>query len=113
MSDLVCLGCPCSLYTKPIMALPLRQMYTQATYVAVAVLCVALCSTSSAQAQLSNLPLTADLTGNGWTIKNGNGSITLDGSIPGYALEALQASGKVPNPLERCVVRYWASAVVM
>ena len=48
-----------------------------------------------------NLPLSSDLTGTGWQITNGNGSISVDGSVPGYALEALHAAGKAPNPLDR------------
>lgn len=52
-------------------------------------------------AQSPNLPLTTDLTGKGWTVKNTNGSITLDTAVPGYALEALVNAGQAPNPLER------------
>ena len=52
-------------------------------------------------AQSSSLPLVTDLAGPGWTVQNTNGSITLDTSIPGYALEALVNAGKAPNPLER------------
>ena len=59
------------------------------------------CSFSS-YAQLSNLPLINDLTGSGWTIKNGNGSISVDAAVPVYALEALYNAKMVPNPLERC-----------
>lgn len=59
------------------------------------------CSLSS-YAQLSNLPLIDDLAGPGWTIKNGNGSITVDAAVPVYALEALYNAKMVPNPLERC-----------
>lgn len=56
----------------------------------------------SSYAQLSNLPLINDLAGSGWTIKNGNGSITVDAAVPVYALEALYNAKMVPNPLERC-----------
>ena len=56
---------------------------------------------AAALASADNLPLSSDLTGNGWHITNGNGSISVDGSVPGYALEALHAAGKAPNPLER------------
>ena len=63
---------------------------------------IVLCTASSVRAQQPNLPLVDDLTGKGWTIKNGNGSMTLDASVPGYALEALQAAGKAGNPLDRC-----------
>ena len=68
---------------------------------ALVVLAIALCAASQATAD-GNLPLSSDLTGKGWQITNGNGSMTVDGSVPGYALEALQAAGKVGNPLERC-----------
>jgi hypothetical protein len=68
---------------------------------ALVVLAIALCAASQASAD-GNLPLSSDLTGKGWQITNGNGSMTVDGSVPGYALEALQAAGKVGNPLERC-----------
>ena len=54
-----------------------------------------------AEAQASNLPLVTDLTGSGWTIKNGNGSISVDASVPVYALEALHQAKKVPDPLDR------------
>ncbi|CAL8468004.1 g7542 [Coccomyxa elongata] len=58
------------------------------------------CSLSS-YAQLSNLPLINDLAGPGWTIKNGNGSIRVDATVPVYALEALYNAKMVPNPLDR------------
>ena len=67
---------------------------------AVMLLAIVLCAASFASAD-NNLPLSTDLTGKGWQITNGNGSITVDGSVPGYAVEALQAAGKVPDPLER------------
>jgi hypothetical protein len=59
------------------------------------------CLPSTSNAQLSNLPLITDLTGSGWTIQNGNGSISVDASVPVYALEALQDAKMVPNPLDR------------
>ena len=59
------------------------------------------CLSSTSNAQLSNLPLITDLTGSGWTIKNGNGSISVGASVPVYALQALQDAKLVPNPLER------------
>ena len=62
---------------------------------------IVLCTASPVKAQQPNLPLVDDLTGKGWTIKNGNGSMTLDASVPGYALEALHEAGKVGDPLER------------
>ena len=68
---------------------------------AVALLGAILSVSSSSNAQLSNLPLINDLAGPGWTIKNGNGSITVDAAVPVYALEALQNAKLVPNPLER------------
>ena len=52
-------------------------------------------------AQSSSLPLVTDLSGKGWTVQNTNGSMILDTSVPGYALEALVNAGKAPNPLER------------
>ena len=70
-------------------------------WIVLVAIAVVLSSASSVRSQQSNLPLVDDLTGKGWTITNGNGSMTLDSSVPGYALEALQAAGKVGNPLER------------
>ena len=52
-------------------------------------------------AQSASLPLVTDLTGSGWTVQNTNGSIKLDTSMPGYALEALVNAGQAPNPLAR------------
>ncbi len=52
-------------------------------------------------AQSTSLPLVTDLAGAGWTVQNTNGSIKLDTSIPGYALEALVNAGQAPNPLAR------------
>ena len=58
-------------------------------------------SASLCSAQSSSLPLVTDLSGKGWTVQNTNGSMILDTSVPGYALEALVNAGKAPNPLER------------
>lgn len=66
------------------------------------VLGAVLCTLSVSDAQLSNLPLISDLAGAGWTIENGNGSITVDAAVPVYALEALHNAKLVPDPLERC-----------
>ena len=68
---------------------------------ALTVLGAILSFSSCSNAQLSNLPLINDLAGAGWTIKNGNGSITVDAAVPVYALEALHNAKLVPNPLER------------
>jgi hypothetical protein len=68
---------------------------------ALALLGAILSFSSSSYAQLSNLPLINDLAGPGWTIKNGNGSISVDAAVPVYALEALHNAKLVPNPLER------------
>ena len=56
---------------------------------------------SLCRAQSSNLPLVTDLTGKGWTVQNTNGSMVVDTSVPGYALEALVNAGKAPEPLSR------------
>ncbi|EIE20788.1 glycoside hydrolase [Coccomyxa subellipsoidea C-169] len=68
---------------------------------ALTVLSAILSFSSCSNAQLSNLPLINDLAGAGWTIKNGNGSITVDAAVPVYALEALHNAKLVPDPLER------------
>ena len=54
-------------------------------------------SASLCSAQSSSLPLVTDLSGKGWTVQNTNGSMTLDTSVPGYALEALVNAGKAPQ----------------
>lgn len=45
---------------------------------------------------------TIDLSGS-WTLRNGNGSITLQSQLPGYVLQTLHAQNIVLNPLAKCV----------
>lgn len=68
---------------------------------AMLLLAAVVCTAGLAAAQRS-APAVTDLTGAGWSITNGNGSLKLDASVPAYALQVLHESGRVNNPLDRC-----------
>lgn len=43
------------------------------------------------------------LNGGGWSIASGDGKHAVEGTVPGYALQALVEAGKEEDPLKGCV----------
>ena len=66
-------------------------------------LAAVVCTAGLVAAQQQSAPAITDLTGAGWSITNGNGSMKLQpATVPAYALQVLHESGRVNNPLDRC-----------
>jgi hypothetical protein len=47
-----------------------------------------------------NMATILSLDGGGWSITSGDGNHTVDGNVPGYALQALVEAGKEEDPLK-------------
>jgi hypothetical protein len=69
---------------------------------AMLLLAAVVCTAGLVAAQQQSAPAITDLTGAGWSITNGNGSMKLAATVPAYALQVLHESGRVNNPLDRC-----------